>query len=214
MLLNVIDKRALFSRGAIFVVAISVGIFFLILKLFPESEISPFRILSIAGYVATVVTLFLVSEKTWRLVWRFIRRVDPSAFPDVNGCYEGTITPSETEDRMGISIDIKARVHLTLTTLHIEFRGADFKSKTLSAILHAGQGQNQLYYSYNSRSKNPARPPYDGFAVLDIEDIRSSDTVVLEGRYFTERGSRGHIKLERFSKDSYQSISTSKKAGL
>jgi hypothetical protein len=148
------------------------------------------RLISLFTSVITIVVVG-IAQMSWRYFWRKFPIIARSTFPDLNGCWEGTIVG----DRPGAQPD-DARVWITQTlfTMSIVFKHkrSQFTSYSTRLFLEADRHAQRfrIWYSYQFR---PTQSPYEGSAFLEISEPGRPG--ILVGRYFTERGTTGKLQL-------------------
>jgi hypothetical protein len=151
---------------------------------------------ALAGSGALSVVIFIFFTYAWRLVWKWVPRLNTAIFPDLNGQWDMRIE----WNRGGKSGEAQAIAIIRQSFLKIsmEVHSADSDSETLLAQpkKDAESGRPLLYYVYRvipKRTAGKGDPPYDGTAVLKL----SPDRVSLQGNYFTNARTQGHFQLTR-----------------
>lgn len=158
------------------------------------SFLKPFGI--VVGAISVLVTLFNKHAWAWRIFrgW-YVNR------PDIRGCWEVQILSSwinpETGERIP-SITAYATVRQTLTTLSLRLMTPESRSKlTAYCLEQEDDGVFRLSAVYRNEPKIELQGDrseiHHGAFSLEIhgDPIKS-----LEGHYWTDRGTKGSIKLQ------------------
>ena len=163
---------------------------------------SPFELLRYSSLVIFILDVLVLVTSTllWRRLWKRVPLLSDHYFPDLNGIWQGNIAfESNLEPR---SLEAKVRIRQNLWSIHIDLCSETSKSSTLVAYPTTESGNKILYYIYNNVSKTPSFGDYKGTSVLSVDTKSSSSR--LNGHYFTARGTKGRIELERVSSDPNQ----------
>lgn len=152
------------------------------------------KILSISPWIALFIIILITTNFTARRMWKLLKKVDSSLFPDLNGSWEGEIT---TED--DISIPARALIKQNLLETQLIIHTKTSKTTTLETTPSTESGEPKLYYIYRSLPKDPNWGTYTGSTIFDIRSTEVDTKKVLElsGYYFTDRKSRGRIRLQQ-----------------
>lgn len=161
-----------------------------------DKDIPLVKILSIAPWISIFILFILSSNFTSRTLWWLARKLDKSLFPDLNGTWEGEIIFGENK-----SILAKARIRQTIFQTWIDMHTETSKSATLESTPAIEHGQFKVYYSYRSNPKNSDWPSYIGTTIFDVRRVTSDakEELELSGQYFTDRGSKGRVRLRQVS---------------
>ena len=189
----------------VIVIALSVGLPFVILQYFFEPELlrNFFRSVTIAVFLLTIIN----SAGLWRWLWC----INPGwfnkhLFPDLQGTYEGTLI-SHWEGGTEIP---GAKLIIKQSLLHIKVKQVTDESYSFSKIadiVHFDRDINlfKLFYIYLNEPRDSVRDrslPHVGAADLSIH-IRGKE-ISLEGRYFNDpkiRTTTGEMDFTRVSKE-------------
>jgi len=200
---RIIDFRKLLHYFAIATTFISISIYE-IAQSYWSKDIPLFKILSIAPWISVLILFILTSNFTSRMVWWVARKFNKSLFPDLNGTWEGEIIFGENK-----SILAKALIRQTIFQTWIDMHTETSKSSTLESTPSTEHGQPKIYYSYRSNPKNSDWPSYIGTTIFDVRRVidNSNEELELSGQYFTDRGSKGRVRLRQVSKDINHDVS-------
>lgn len=161
-----------------------------------QSDLPIVRLLSVAPWVVLIVILAITTNYTSRSIWRLLKTLNPSLYPDLNGTWEGEIT---LED--GRTIPARAIIRQNLIESQIDLHTATSKSLTLETTPVIEAGQCKIYYTYRSHPSNVKWPSYTGSTILDVRNaaLKISEPLELSGYYFTDRKTCGRISLKQTS---------------
>jgi hypothetical protein len=176
---------------------ISIGAYEL-LRSYWDKDMPLFKIFSIAPWVSLIIVSLICTNVTARYIWKVVKTVDKSLFPDLNGTWEGEITTEATHQ-----IAARAAIKQTLLQTWVSLHTATSKSLTLETTPATESGQCKLYYTYRSFPKNSDWQTYVGTTVFDVRVINEDgkDVLELSGNYFTDRKSKGRVRLRQVNKD-------------
>ncbi|HBC3912523.1 Cap15 family cyclic dinucleotide receptor domain-containing protein [Vibrio parahaemolyticus] len=177
----------------------SIGIYVLAEKI-TGSNISIFKLTTIATVASTVIMFLLLSPFISRAIWSILRWFKNGLFPDLNGVWVGQVT---TEG--GQVFEVRAIIRQALLATEIDMHGETVKSITLETTPTKELNQNKLYYVYRSTPKNPSWGDYIGSTIFDV--IEDGAALKLSGKYYTDRKSIGRVSLKRVSKSVNADIS-------
>lgn len=169
-----------------------------------QSDLPIVRLLSVAPWVVLIVILAITTNYTSRPIWRLLKKLNPSLYPDLNGTWEGEIT---LED--GRSIPARALIRQNLIESQIDLHTATSKSLTLETTPVIEAGQCKIYYTYRSHPLNVKWPSYTGSTILDVRNaaLKISEPLELSGYYFTDRKTCGRINLKQTSTNTDAEVS-------
>jgi hypothetical protein len=175
-----------------------------LLRSYWDKDFPLFKVISIAPWVSFAILLLICTNFTARFIWRTVKKIDKSLYPDLNGTWEGEIVTEQ-----GKIIPAKALIKQTLLQTWIDLHTDTSKSQTLETTPAIESGQCKLYYTYRSNPKNPDWSPYVGMTIFDIRfaSQNSESPLELSGYYFTDRKSKGRVSLRQVSKDVSADIS-------
>lgn len=161
-----------------------------------QSELPIVRLLSVAPWVVLIVIHLITNNYTSRPVWKLLKKINPSLYPDLNGTWEGEIT---LED--GRKIPARAVIRQNLIEAQIDLHTETSKSLTLETTPVIEAGQCKIYYTYRSHPSNVKWPPYTGSTILDVRNaaLKISEPLELSGYYYTDRKTCGRISLKQTS---------------
>ncbi|MCP4935792.1 MAG: hypothetical protein GY927_16690 [bacterium] len=133
----------------------------------------------------------------WRLVWRWLPKLNDWVFPDLNGKWM-----VEIHWNWGKNSGEKtatAFIKQSLLKVSIELSSDESESETLMVVPHKdGQSSRPgLYYIYRNVGVSGAakkQDPHIGAAILKIGQ-ESND--LLRGNYFTDRSTNGQYTMRR-----------------
>lgn len=186
---RVINFPTLLRMVAVLITFISIGTYEL-LRHFWTNELPAIKVLSISPWVASFVILAITTNGIARWLWKGFKKIDSSLFPDLNGTWEG-----EIETEKGLQIPARAIVRQSLLQMQVDIHTATSKSLTLESTPATESGQCKLYYLYRSMPKTPGWGSYTGSTIFDVRN--SEGGLELSGFYFTDRRTRGRIKLRQ-----------------
>ncbi|WP_434736184.1 hypothetical protein [Acinetobacter pittii] len=152
------------------------------------------KILSIAPWIALLLTIALTTSLTARALWRVLKKVNPSLYPDLNGTWEGEITTEKNQ-----VIPVRVLIKQTLLETQINIHTQTSKSLTLETTPTIESGEPKLYYIYRSLPKDPNWSSYTGSTIFDIRNVGTDDNCILElsGYYYTDRKTTGRIRFSQ-----------------
>ena len=198
-MLHLLDPKKILPAYALVATATSV-IIFIVFQSFFATHWEVYKVVGLSSSVSSVLIFLLFSSPIPRWAWTLWRKFSKEVYPELTGCWEGTITPEKVPE--GSSLDplvVRAKIRHSLLTLYIDFHGQSFDSVTLSATPIIEQGQHRLHYVYRSESHIPGRETFAGTAMLRVlaVTVEKYESLALLGQYFTERGTTGTIELHR-----------------
>jgi hypothetical protein len=180
---------------AVFLIAPSV---FFIEK--PE-HLAPGAIFAIAEATVTILgvlyVLFVLAAWHWRVFYKWFVMV-----PDLRGTWRGSITPLDASGSSGISIPATLIVKQTLFAISCTLYTANMQSRSFSgsAFRDEASDEERLIYSYSTDpilSQRELNPRADGTAIFSLQREKQK---ALIGRYFTDRLTRGTMRMLYHSK--------------
>lgn len=161
----------------------------------------PVDIKTALSWFAAAYGVALVAFDQW--VWRLpIGRWMGWQLPDIKGTWQGTLMPTDLPNGLPLPaqpIPIYLVVRQTAFSLKLTMYTNESKSRTVSAEFAVVGEELQLVYSYHNTPElqhQHRSPIHIGTAVLDMASVRPQQ---LEGYYFTQRLSRGQMKLGAFN---------------
>jgi hypothetical protein len=171
---------------------------------FLQNQLPIVRIVSIAPWIAFIIILLITTNKVARQIWKGVKKLDRTLYPDLNGTWEGEIT---TENNLKIAVRAVVRQNLLQTQMDIHT--ATSKSITLETTPSVDGGQCKLYYLYRSIPKDPNWSAYTGSTIFDIRStmLQGAKKIELSGYYFTDRKTTGRIRLQQTSRDDAADVS-------
>jgi hypothetical protein len=127
-----------------------------------------------------------------RSIWWVLSKFKKSLYPDLNGIWEGEILFES-----GGKIAAKAVIRQALLTTQIDLHTETSKSFSLETTPTIEGEQFKLYYTYQTKPKNPNWSIYTGSTIFDIRAPSKvlSRPMELSGYYFTSRKTNGRISL-------------------
>lgn len=184
-------------------VACSIALY-TIIDFFWPGGMSLIKLFTIASSVSAILITAISTSFIWRKILSILRLFNKSLFPDINGEWEGEITFGEEEILVA-----RAIIRQTLNHTQIDLHTNTSKSITLESIPVTEGGQLKLYYVHRVTPKNPAWHIYTGSTIFDIRhiEIEGIDKLELSGRYYTDRGTTGSIRLRQTSNDTTKDVS-------
>ena len=195
---RVINFTLLLRYVAIITTVISICAYEIIQRYWVH-ELPFIRVVSITPWVSLFVILAITTNGIARHIWKGLKRIDPSLFPDLNGMWEGEIVTEK-----GLKIPARALIRQTLLQTQLDIHTETSKSLTLETTPAIESGQCKLYYLYRSIPKNPNWSSYTGSTIFDVRITKnqsSSFILELSGYYFTDRKTNGRIRLQQISND-------------
>lgn len=171
---------------------------------FMQSDVPIIRLLSVAPWVVLLVVLAITTNTTSRIIWRMLKALNPSLYPDLNGAWEGEITLEN-----GITIPARAVIRQNLILAQIDLHTETSKSTTLETTPVIDAGQFKLYYTYRSTPSNVEWSTYTGSTILDVRNaVKKADRQLeLSGYYYTDRKTNGRISLRQTSPETDVDVS-------
>lgn len=162
------------------------------------------RLLTLAPWIALILTLLITSKFTSRIIWSCAKIVNKSLYPDLNGTWEGEIVTESGE-----KISARAVIRQALLHTEIDMHTETAKSVTLEATPVMEGGQYKLYYSYRAKPKKPGLGAYTGSTIFDVRLQGEAKTSKLElsGYYYTERKTLGTTRLLQVGRDANKDVS-------
>ena len=149
---RIINFKSLLRYVAIITTILSIGAYELV-QSYWLNDLKIVKILSIAPWIALLLTIALTTSITARGLWRFLKKVNPSLYPDLNGTWEGEITTEQDQ-----VIPVRVLIKQTLLETQINIHTKTSKSLTLETTPTIEGGEPKLYYIYRSLPKNNLRP--------------------------------------------------------
>jgi len=194
-----IDRLARYI--SICTISLSVLTFWLLSLISPD--ISLFKIITLTSVVSLLIMSILVIPFFARKIWKLIRKIDRSIYPDLNGTWEGEV---DTGDK---KFPVRCVIRQGLLKTEIDMHGETMKSITIETTPKKESGQNKLYYTYRSSPKNANYSDYYGSTLFDIRNVNVENKNYLEltGKYFTDRKTVGRIALKQTSSDMNKDVS-------
>ncbi|PDS31317.1 hypothetical protein [Rhizobium phaseoli] len=168
-------------------------------------QIAPsIRVFSIGPWVALMLTFAITSRFTSRAIWGGARFVSGSLYPDLNGVWLGEIQPNT-----GSPIEAAAVIRQALLNTEIDLHTPTTKSLTLEATPAMSAGQYKLYYTYQAKPKQIGWSAYTGSTIFDVRTVNDNGKATLElsGFYYTERETKGRIRLRQVGIDPNKDVS-------
>lgn len=171
---------------------------------FMQSELPIVRLLSVAPWVVMCVVLLLTTNATSRAIWKFLKKINPALYPDLNGEWEGGLTMEGGE-----KVPARAIIRQNLIEAQIDLHTKTSKSVTLETTPVIEAGQFKLYYMYRVSPSNLKWPTYTGATILDVRNAskRSGSAPELSGFYFTDRKTCGRLNLRQISTETDGDVS-------
>jgi hypothetical protein len=142
----------------------------------------------------------LLSPFISRKIWCIARAFKKNLYPDLNGVWVGQVTTEEQK-----TFEVRAIIRQALLATEIDLYGETVKSVTLETTPARELNKNKLYYVYRSTPKNPSWGDYVGSTIFDV--VEDGSTIVLSGKYYTDRKSVGRISLKRVSNNINSDVS-------
>ncbi|MDH2636478.1 hypothetical protein QDS01_16295 [Acinetobacter nosocomialis] len=190
---RIIDFKSLLRYIAIITTILSIGAYELV-QSYWLNDLKIVKILSIAPWIALLLTIALTTSITARALWRVLKKVNPSLYPDLNGTWEGEIT-TET----GMQIPVRVLIRQTLLETQINIHTQTSKSLTLETTPTIEGGEPKLYYMYRSLPKDPSWNSTTGSTIFDVRKVYTNGKYELElsGYYYTDRKTTGRIRFRQ-----------------
>lgn len=190
---RIIDFKSLLRYFAVITTIISIGAYELVQRYW-INDLAIIKVLSIAPWIAFILIILLTTSITARPLWKIIKKVKPSLYPDLNGTWEGEI---KTEN--GLTIPVRVLIKQTLLETQINIHTETSKSLTLETTPTIESGEPKLYYIYRSLPKEPSWSPYTGSTIFDIRKVNTDgkSTLELSGYYYTDRKTTGRIRFSQ-----------------
>ncbi|MGY2251875.1 Cap15 family cyclic dinucleotide receptor domain-containing protein [Pseudomonas reactans] len=163
-------------------------------------DISIFKLTTISTVASALVMFILLSPFISRKIWYIARAFKKNLYPDLNGVWVGQVTTEEQK-----TFEVRAIIRQALLATEIDLHGETVKSVTLETTPARELNKNKLYYVYRSTPKNPSWGDCVGSTIFDI--VEDGSTIVLSGKYYTDRKSVGRISLKRVSNNINSDVS-------
>jgi hypothetical protein len=174
-------------------ISIAVAAYILVQKL-TGADISIFKLTTISTAASTLVMFILLSPFMSRKIWFAARVFKKDLYPDLNGVWVGQVITEEQK-----SFEVRAIIRQALLVTEIDMHGETVKSVTLETTPTIELNKKKLYYVYRSTPKNPSWGDYVGSTIFDV--IEDGSTLILSGKYYTDRKSVGRVSIKRVSID-------------
>jgi hypothetical protein len=201
-MLHLIDVKKLAKYFGVATVALSACALYAL-----QSLVAPdyplWKIIGIASTVSSVLVISILSTPVTRACWAIASRFNDDLYPDLNGVWEGEISPSPAQPRQETeAIRFVAVVRHSVYRTEIDLHGDTFTSVTQSATARIEQGQHHLVYVYRVAPRSASRPDYNGTASLRVQVamVDGTPSLLLAGKYFTDRETVGEMSMRRASK--------------
>ena len=160
--------------------------------------------------VATLSLLFLFFDKyLWR-IWGVRWVVDKlGGNPVLHGTWKGVL------HSCAVSHPIEAYliVRQTFTSIYVQFVTENSPSESLATeLVRKAGGRYELHYIYQNTPPSlslAASPMHYGGTILDVQGNNPVKT--LKGSYWTNRGTKGEIQLDKHSSNIYSSFEEARK---
>jgi len=190
---RIIDFKSLLRYIAIITTILSIGAYELV-QSYWLNDLKIVKILSIAPWIALLLTIAITTSITARALWRVLKKINPSLYPDLNGTWEGEITTEKNQ-----VIPVRVLIKQTLLETQINIHTQTSKSLTLETTPTIESGEPKLYYIYRSLPKDPNWSSYTGSTIFDIRKVGNDDNCSLElsGYYYTDRKTTGRIRFSQ-----------------
>lgn len=131
----------------------------------------------------------------WRYLWQWIPKLNEWLFPDINGLWDVEIHWI-WQEKKGVK---HGEVHIkqNIFTLSMELFTDESESETLvvQPKKNSESGRLHLYYIYRNEPKSTT--PLESHIGTAILKFPPQNTSLLEGNYFTDRNTKGVLKLKR-----------------
>lgn len=122
---RIIDFKSLLRYVAVITTIISIGAYELV-QSYWLNDFKIVKILSIAPWIALTLIVILTTSITARPLWKLLKIVKPSLYPDLNGTWEGEITTEKN-----LKIPVRVLIKQTLLETQIIIHTETSKSLTL-----------------------------------------------------------------------------------
>ncbi|UJA01796.1 hypothetical protein GBN93_12950 [Acinetobacter johnsonii] len=190
---RIIDFKSLLRYVAVITTIISICTYELVQNYW-LNDLKIVKILSIAPWIALILIVILTTSITARPLWKLLKLVKPSLYPDLNGTWEGEITTEKN-----LKIPVRVLIKQTLLETQINIHTETSKSLTLETTPTIEGGEPKLYYIYRSLPKDPNWSSYTGSTIFDIRKVDSNGGCELElsGYYYTDRKTTGRIRFRQ-----------------
>lgn len=188
---RIVDFTSLIRIIALTTTVLSVIIYDL-LKEYWDKDLAILRIISFVPWISLIIVFLLTSAPVARSIWWALSCFKKSLYPDLNGTWEGEIVFDS-----GKTIVARAIIRQALLNTQIDLHTETSKSFSLETTPTIEGGQLKLYYTYQSKPKNPDWSIYTGSTIFDIRAPVKNPKRPLElsGYYFTSRKTNGRISL-------------------
>lgn len=188
---RIIDFTSLLRYVAVITTILSI-IAYELVQSYWINDLKIVKILSIAPWIALSITIVLTTSITARPIWKLMKKIKPSLYPDLNGTWEGEITTEKNQ-----VIPVRALIKQTLLETQINIHTQTSKSLTLETTPKIEGGEPKLYYMYRSLPKDPNWSSFTGSTIFDIRKVDDTDVLELSGYYYTDRKTMGRIRFKQ-----------------
>jgi hypothetical protein len=151
-------------------------------------------VLRLADVIPTLLVLFAIHER-WLWRWQPFHRLGISPDPVVCGTWRGKLQTHWKDPDTGVVPGPKAvylAIHQTLTTIHVRLLTDESASDQVSGAISSDGFSPTIAYTYRNEPDLHLRGVrseiHYGAAVLHVSGKPATE---LEGRYWTDRNSRG-----------------------
>lgn len=140
------------------------------------------------GEAIGIATISMTAFNKWAWKWRCLRWTH--SMPVLANKYKGELISDYDDVKRPVTISINQ----TFLTVAVQLKTDESSSRSLTASFYELQNVRYLIYTYQNdpRAEIQERSPmHYGTAMLDV-----SNTMLLEGNYYTGRKSRGSMRFK------------------
>jgi hypothetical protein len=150
---------------------------------------------ALAGALPLQLIIGYVLFRGWRRLWRWFPSLGDALFPDLNGQWAMTVHWAHDGESGFRSAHAVVKQDLTRISIEVAAQDSDSQTLSVSPKRDPESGRPMLHYLYrvtpHAVGANPP-PPYDGAAILRLEDDGA-----MSGNYWTSSPSTGRFTLVR-----------------
>ena len=155
-------------------------------------------VLRLADVIPALLVLFAIHER-WLWRWQLLHRLGISPAPVLSGTWRGELVTHWKDPETGIALPPKTvylAIHQTLTTVHVRLLTDESTSDQVSGGMSSDGFVPTIAYTYRNEPDLALRGVrseiHYGAAVLRVNGKPATE---LDGRYWTDRPTRGTFRF-------------------